>query len=55
MKLYTVDVEQTIFHNLSILANTAEEAKEKVNEIIRIQKPLSTSQLIEITSINCKN
>lgn len=55
MKLYTVDLEQIIFHSISVLANSNEEASQKAYEIIKKQKTISTSQSIEITSINSKN
>jgi archaellum biogenesis ATPase FlaH len=51
MSVYTVDAEQIIFHSISVIANNEQEAMEKVNEIIRKQKNLSTSQEINIKTV----
>jgi hypothetical protein len=51
MHLYTVNAEETIFHTISILANSESEAMKSVNEIIKDKRTFSTSQQIEITRV----
>jgi len=55
MHLYTVKAEQTIFHTVSLLAKSENDAINYVNEMIQDKKIFSTSQQIKIKNITEDN